>query len=116
MIKRKVQNTKINNLQASPKGGKVINTDKSNSLLHEIEDSQITYEEALKGIGNIRSNINKLISMQSRNTNQISLLNIVFVVNEIFNGEIESAEVNNEGNLEFFKEKSDKKNKYLMNN
>ena len=50
MIKKKVQNAKINNLQARPKGGKVINTNESNKLLHEIENSQITYEEALKGI------------------------------------------------------------------
>ena len=50
VIKKKVQNAKINNLQARPKGGKVINTNESNKLLHEIENSQITYEEALKGI------------------------------------------------------------------
>ena len=116
MIKKKVQNAKINNLQARPKGGKVINTNESNKLLHEIENSQITYEEALKRTENIRRDIDKLISMQSLNTNQISLLNILFMVNEVFTGEIESVEVNSEGNLEIFKEKSDKKNKYLMNN
>ena len=32
------------------KGNKVININKSSKLLHEIENSQITYEEALKGI------------------------------------------------------------------
>ena len=48
MIKKKVQNATINNLQARPKGGKVININESNTLLHEIEKSQITYEEALK--------------------------------------------------------------------
>ena len=116
MIKKKVQNAKINNLQARPKGGKVINTNESNKLLHEIENSQITYEEALKRTENIRRDIDKLISMQSLNTNQISLLNILFMVNEVFTGEIESVEVNSEGNLEIFKEKSDKKSKYLMNN
>ena len=116
MIKKKVQNAKINNLQARPKGGKVINTNESNKLLHEIENSQITYEEALKRTENIRRDIDKLISIQSLNTNQISLLNILFMVNEVFTGEIESVEVNSEGNLEIFKEKSDKKNKYLMNN
>ena len=50
VIKKKVQNAKINHLQARPKGSKVININKSNKLLHEIENSQITYEEALKGI------------------------------------------------------------------
>ena len=47
VIKKKVQNATINNLQARPKGGKVININESNTLLHEIEKSQITYEEAL---------------------------------------------------------------------
>ena len=48
VIKKKVQNATINNLQARPKGGKVININESNTLLHEIEKTQITYEEALK--------------------------------------------------------------------
>ena len=95
---------------------KVVNINESIKLLHEIENSQITYEEALKRTENIRRDIDKLISIQSLNTNQISLLNILFMVNEVFTGEIESVEVNSEGNLEIFKEKSDKKNKYLMNN
>ena len=108
MIKKKVQNAKINNLQARPKGGKVININESNKLLHEIENSQITYDKALKRIENIRSDINKIISMQSLNLNQINVLNTLFMVNEIFTGESESVEVNKEDNLEVFKEKSDK--------
>ena len=87
---------------------KVININESIKLLHEIENSQITYEEALKGIENIRRDIDKLISMQSLNTNQISLLNIIFMVNETFAGEIENVEVGNEENLEIFKENYDK--------
>ena len=39
MIKKKVQNAKINNLRARLKGSKVININKSNKLLHEIENS-----------------------------------------------------------------------------
>ena len=39
-----------------------------------MENSQITYEEALKTIGNIHSDIDKIISMQSLNLNQINLL------------------------------------------
>ena len=46
--------------------------------------------------------------MQSLNTNQISLLNIIFMVNETFAGEIENVEVDNEENLEIFKENYDK--------
>ena len=38
------------------------------------------------------------------------------MVNEIFTGESESVEVNKDGNIEIFKEKSKKKNKNLMKN
>ena len=65
VIKKKVQNTKINNLQARPKVSKVTSIYESYKLLQEIENSQTTYEEALKRIENIRSEINKIISMQS---------------------------------------------------
>ena len=41
--------------------------------------------------------------MQSLNSNQINVLNILFMVNEIFTGETDSVEVNNEGKLEIFK-------------
>ena len=102
VIKKKVQNAKINNLQARPKGGKVININESNKLLHEIENSQITYEEALKRIKNILSDINKLVSVQCINLNQANMLNIIFMVNEIFTGESESVEVNEKDDLKIF--------------
>ena len=108
MIKKKVQNAKINNLRGRLKGSKVININESNKLLHEIENSQVTYEEALKRIKNICSDINKLISMQSLNLNQINVLNTLFMVNEIFTGESEGVQVNKEGNFEIFKETLDK--------
>ena len=76
-----------------------INFNESNKLLHEIENRQITYEEALKRIKNIRSDINKIINMQSLNLNQINVLNTLFMVN---------VEVNKEDDFEIFKEKSDK--------
>ena len=99
IIKNKVRNAKDNYLQARPKRSKVINFNESNKLLHEIENRQITYEEALKKIKNIRSDINKIISMQSLNLNQINVLNTLFMVN---------VEVNKEDDFEIFKEKSDK--------
>ena len=102
VIKKEVQNAKINNLQARPKGGKVININESNKLLHEIENSQITYEEALKRIKNILSDINKLVSAQCINLNQANMLNIIFMVNEIFTGESESVEVNEKDDLKIF--------------
>ena len=46
--------------------------------------------------------------MQSLNFNQINVLNTLFMVNEIFTGEIETVEANKEGNFKVFKEKSDK--------
>ena len=108
MIKKKVQNARSNNSQAIPKGGKVININESTKLLHEIENSQITYEEALKRIENIHNYINKIINMQSLNSNQVNVLNILFMVNEIFTGESESVRVNEKGDIEIFKEKLDK--------
>ena len=105
VIKKKVQNAKINNLQARPKGGKVININESNKLLHEIENSQITYDEALKRIKNILSDINKLVSAQCINLNQANMLNIIFMVNEIFTGESESVEVNERDDLKIFLKK-----------
>ena len=36
------------------------------------------------------------------------MVNILFMVNEVFAGEIENIEVNNEDNLEILEEKSDK--------
>ena len=108
VIKKKVQNTKSNNLQARPQEGKVININGSKKLLHEIENSQITYEEALKIIENIRSDINRLVSAQSVNSNQVNALNIILMINEIFTGESESVRVNEKGDIEIFKEKLDK--------
>ena len=82
MIKKKVQNAKIYNLQARLKGVKNININESNKLLHEKENNQITYEEGLKGIENIRSDINKLVSAQIINLSQVNVLNILFMTNE----------------------------------
>ena len=58
-------------------------------------------------IENIRSDINKLVNAQSI-INQVSALNILFMVNEIFTGESVSVRVNEKDDFEIFKEKSDK--------
>ena len=116
VIKKKVQNAKNNNLQARSKGSKVININESDKLLYEIENSQITYEEALKRIENICSDINKLVSVQSINLNHVNVLNILFMVNEIFTGESESVGVNKKTILRFLKKNQTKKSKNLMNN
>ena len=73
-----MQKKKKKNLQIRIKGSKVININKSSNLLYEIENGQITYEEVLKRIENICNDTNKIISMQSLNSNQINLLSIPF--------------------------------------
>ena len=90
VIKNKVQNAKSNDWKARPNRSKVINFNESNKLLHEIENSKITYKEASKITENIRCDINEIISIQSINPNQINKINTLFMVNEIFTGEIES--------------------------
>ena len=45
-----MQKKKKRKLQVRLKGSKVININESNKLLYEIENGQITYEEALKRI------------------------------------------------------------------
>ena len=62
----------------------------------------------MKRIKNIRSDITKINSMETLYPNQANVLNILFMVDKIFTGEIKSLETNNEGLLEVFKEKSDR--------
>ena len=50
--------------------------------------------------------INLLV--RSINLKQVNVLNILYMVNEIFTGESESVGVNEKGDFEIFKEKSDK--------
>ena len=108
MIKNKVQNAKNNNLQAIPNWKSFISFNELNKLLQDIEHSKTTYEEPLKRIKNIRSDITKIINMQGLNSNQVKGVNIIFMVNEIFTREIESVKANKEDILKVFKEKSDR--------
>ena len=107
-IKNTVQNAKNNSLQAKPNRSGLINFNESNKLIQDIEHSKITYEEALKRIRNIRSDIAKIINQGSLNLNQVEVINTLFMVDEIFTGEIKTVKANNEGALEVFKEKSDR--------
>ena len=65
----------------------------------------------MKKINNIRNDITKIINNKSLNSNQLEVVNIIFMANEIFTGEIESVKANNEGTLEVFKKKSDREKK-----
>ena len=107
-IKNTAQNAKNNSLRTKPNRSGLINFNESNKLLQDIEHSKITYEEALKRIRNIRSDIAKIINQGSLNLNQVEVINTLFMVDEIFTGEIKTVKANNEGALEVFKEKSDR--------
>ena len=98
---------KENKIQVRPKEGRVININKSNKVLYEIGNSQITYGEVFKKIENIHSDIDKIFSIWILNLNQVNVLNILFIVNEIFTGESESVGVNEKGDFEIFKEKQE---------
>ena len=108
VIKRKVQDTKNNNLQARPNRGDLL-------LLMNVTNYFMT------------QNIVKLLMKKHRREqkifaaifarfdnldyftqNQVKLLNTLFMVNEIFTGKLKSLEQNSKGNLEVFQEKSDK--------
>ena len=52
--------------------------------------------------------LKKIIDEESLYRNQVNVVNILFMVDEIFTGKIESLEANGEDNLEVFEEKSDR--------
>ena len=102
-----VQDAKYNSLQARRNG--LINFIEWKKLLQGIEYSKITYEKALKIINNIRSNIIKITNKGILKSNQVEVVNILYMIDDIFTGKIKSARVNNEGSLKIFKGKLDKK-------
>ena len=62
----------------------------------------------MKEITNIGSDIDTIISQEKLNLNRFEVLNTLFLVDEIFTGEIKQIKENDEGSLEFFEQKSDK--------
>ena len=109
VIKMKVQNSKNNNLQATRKWSKVIIIIESDKLLYEIENSQIIYEEALKRIEDIRSDINRIVSVQSINSNQANVLNILFILDEILLEKVRVLKLMKKAILRFLKKNQTKK-------
>ena len=61
MIRNIVQNAKNNSLQDRSNRSSLVNFNKSNKLLQDIQHSRITHKEALKRINNICSDITKNI-------------------------------------------------------
>ena len=83
-------------MQARTNRSSLINFKESNKLLQGIEYSRMSNEEALKRIKNICNDIKKIIDQNSFNLNQVEVINIFFMVDEIFTGEIKNVKVNNE--------------------
>ena len=92
VIKRKVQDTKNNNLQARPNRGRFITFNEPNKLFYGTEYSKITYEEVLKRIENIRNDIKRFDNLNHVTQNQVKVLNTLFMVNEIFTGKLKTLE------------------------
>ena len=88
-------------MQARTNRSSLINFKESNKLLQGIEYSRMSNEEALKRIKNICNDIKKIIDQNSLNLNQVEVINIFFMVDEIFTGEIKNVKVNNEDSWGF---------------
>ena len=103
-MKNKVQNVKSNNSQARLSG--IFNyLIESNKLLHDITDSNTTYEEALKRITNIRDNITTIINQKILNLNQTEVVNTFFMVDEAFTGKTKMVKEDDKGVLNVFEVK-----------
>ena len=88
-------------MQARTNRSSLINFKESNKLLQGIEYSRMSNEEALKRIKNICNDIKKIIDQNSLNLNQVEVINIFFMVDEIFTGEIKNVKVNNDDSWGF---------------
>ena len=105
-IINKFQNAENNNLQARPEGGSSVYFNESYKLIQDISYSKITHEEALERITSIRDDIDKVISQETLIVNQVKVLNVSFMVDEIFTGKIKFVKASNEGVLEIFEQES----------
>ena len=86
-IKYQIQNVKNNNLQARPNRGSPISFDESHKLMQDIEHGKTNHEEALKTIANICNDIETIDDLDEFNQKQVSVLNALFLLDEIFTGE-----------------------------
>ena len=77
-----------------------------------MENNQITQQEVLKKISEIRKFIKILKSQNTITANQIKALNALFMADEIFTGINRYTEENSEGELEVISEKSEKEPKF----
>ena len=87
VIKNENQQAKRNNLQTRPNRDSPIFFDELYKLVQDIDHSKITRKQALKIITNVRDNIKRLSDLNEFNPNQVNVINTLFMVDEIFNGE-----------------------------
>ena len=79
-IKNETQQAKNKNLQARINLANPIYFDESYKLIQDIEHSNITHEEALKIITEIRKNVERLNNLNEFNPNQVEVLNALFMI------------------------------------
>ena len=110
-IKNKVW--RVKNLLAVPGGvGFRIYVRNTCQLILDMENNEITQQEVLKKISEIRKFIKILKSQNTITANQIKALNALFMADEIFTGINRYTEENSEGELEVISEKSEKEPKF----
>ena len=75
VIENKVQNARPNNLHTRPNNcGSFVTINESNNLLQAIKDGEITYEEALNKMTNIRGVIKRFDNLDFFYQNQAKVL------------------------------------------
>ena len=88
MIKNQIQQGKNKTLHARPDRGNSIYFDELYKLIKDIERGKITYEWSLKTMTNIHNNIETLDGLNEFNSNKAKVINTLFMVEEIFTGEL----------------------------
>ena len=85
-IENEIQQAKNKNLHARPYHGSPIYFGESYKLIQDIEHSKITHETSLKMVTDIRNNIKRLDDLDEFNSDQVKVINALFMLDEIFTG------------------------------
>ena len=106
--KNQIQNAEDNNLHGKANRSSPVSLNESHRLIQSIEHGNITHKETLKRIASIRDDIKIIDDLGEYNSNQIKLLNALFMVDEIFTGERKWYKLTDNGYM-LLRSKSDKK-------
>ena len=107
-IENEIQQAKNKNLHARPYHGSPIYFDESYKLIQDIEHSKITHETSLKMITDIRNNIKRLDDLDEFNSDQVKVINALFMLDEIFTEMFKWYKLSDTG-YTLLRSKSDKK-------